>query len=172
MYVKNYQKRGLPHANILITLSERDRLNDSSDIDKTISAKIPAIPTMCCDPKRKVQAVKLRATALRCMIQGPCGNTNSRSQCMVDGKCSKNFPQVFSRESVWDDTANYKQQSPSNGGETGIVGDFQVDNQWVVPYCPYLFLKFDAHTNTEASISRNSSKYIFMYINRYKTTKM
>ena len=60
---------------------------------------------------------------------------------------------------------NYEQQSPSNGGETGIVGDFQVDNQWVVTYCPYLFLKFDAHTNTEASVSQNSSKYIFMYFN-------
>ena len=61
------------------------------------------------------------------------------------------------------DTANYpnyKRRSSSNGGETGIVGDFQVDYQWV--------LKFDAHIDVEACISQNSPKYIFMYINKVK----
>ena len=92
MYVIEYQKRGLPHAHILITLSESDRLKDSSDIDKLISAEAP---TMCCDPEREVQAVKLCATVLRCMIQGPCGNTKSRSPCMIDGKCSISQKKFF-----------------------------------------------------------------------------
>ena len=171
MYVRHRipEKRFTP-CTFLAHVIRVDRLKYSSDIYKIISAEIPPI-LMCCDSERKVQADKLHATVIRCMIHGPCGNINCRSPCMVDGKCTKYFSKAFSRETVWDDTTNYpnyKRRSPSDGGETGIVGDLQVDNQWVVPYSPYLLLKVEAHINVEACISRNSAKNIFMYINKVK----
>ena len=42
IHVIQYQKRGLPHAHILLLLANQDRLRNSSDIDKWVSAEIPA----------------------------------------------------------------------------------------------------------------------------------
>jgi hypothetical protein len=41
IYVAEFQKRGLPHAHILLTLHEQDKLQNSICIDSIVSAKIP-----------------------------------------------------------------------------------------------------------------------------------
>ena len=171
MYVIEYQKRGLPQAHILLMLANQDRLRNSSDIDKLISAEIPPPAPFFTEEDKQRQAEKLQSIVLRCMIHGPCGPLNRRSPCMVDGKCSKYYPKDFAARIFWDEQANYpsyKRLSPADGGHTAVVGQFSVDNRWVVPYSPYLLLKFDAHINVEACISQNSPKYIFMYINKVK----
>ena len=42
--------------------------------------------------------------------------------------------------------------------------DYQVDNTWVVPYNPWLSLKYDSHINLEYCASITSVKYIFKYV--------
>jgi len=41
MYTIEFQKRGLPHAHILLSLNGESKLKNSTDIDKVISAELP-----------------------------------------------------------------------------------------------------------------------------------
>ncbi|XP_041448583.1 uncharacterized protein LOC111068967 isoform X2 [Drosophila obscura] len=82
MYSIEWQKRGLPHAHILIWLIEKIRPNQ---IDDVISAEIPD-PTV--DPE-------LFEVITKNMIHGLCGALNLNSPCMVEEKCSKRFPKKF-----------------------------------------------------------------------------
>ena len=41
--------------------------------------------------------------------------------------------------------------------------DQTLDNRWVVPYNPYLLLKFEAHINVEIVVSINGVKYVYKY---------
>ena len=38
-----------------------------------------------------------------------------------------------------------------------------VDNSWIVPYNPYLALRYDAHINVEVCASVTSTKYLYKY---------
>src|SRR6266480_2126068 len=39
-----------------------------------------------------------------------------------------------------------------------------LDNRWVVPYCPFLSKRFNAHINVEICSSISAFKYIFKYV--------
>ena len=45
IYTIEFQKRGLPHAHILLSLNEQDEIVNATDIDKVVSAEIPNIQT-------------------------------------------------------------------------------------------------------------------------------
>ena len=100
MYVVEYQKRGLPHAHILVIISDDDRLRTPEDVDQVICAEIPHVPENLTD-EAKNQCRKLRDIVLKCMIHGPCGNRNQRSPCMINGKCSKTVSNVYKLEQAF-----------------------------------------------------------------------
>ncbi|GBP47864.1 hypothetical protein EVAR_43556_1 [Eumeta japonica] len=87
MYSVEWQKRGLPHAHILLWLVDKIR---PDEIDSIISAEIPDETV---DPK-------LHAVVIKHMIHGPCGLFNYNSPCMVDGKCSKRYPRDLLAETI------------------------------------------------------------------------
>ena len=99
------------------------------------------------------------------MIHGPC---------MKDGKCIKNYPRQFIDEtqSGNDGYPLYKRRKPENGGFTTTVKvnnqnrDVEIDNRWVVPYCPLLSKMFHAHINVEYCHSVKSIKYICKYVTK------
>jgi len=39
-----------------------------------------------------------------------------------------------------------------------------VDNRWMVPYTPWLLLKYDCHINVEVCSSIKSIKYLYKYV--------
>lgn len=82
MYVIEFQKRGLPHAHMLVWLHPEDRPNSIEEIDDLVSAEIPHKET---DPIA-YEAVK------NYMIHGPCGKDFSYSSCMSNNKCIRHFP--------------------------------------------------------------------------------
>ncbi|KAL0284782.1 UNVERIFIED_CONTAM: hypothetical protein Sangu_2809000 [Sesamum angustifolium] len=43
-------------------------------------------------------------------------------------------------------------------------GEVVVDNGWVVPYNPWLLLKYDCHINVEICSSIKSIKYVYKYV--------
>ena len=101
LWVIEFQKRGLPHAHILVILNDDDRPNNSEDIDKIVSAQLPPDPTnFVPGSEAQKQAARLDAIILRNMVHGPCGKFNPSAPCMEDGKCSKGFPKQFCQKTV------------------------------------------------------------------------
>ncbi|KIH45048.1 hypothetical protein ANCDUO_24917 [Ancylostoma duodenale] len=76
LYSVEWQKRGLPHAHILIWL--RDKIHPTQ-IDSIISAEI----------SNPDQDPGLYEIITKNMIHGPCGPLNPNSPCMKDRKCTK-----------------------------------------------------------------------------------
>lgn len=154
VYTIEFQKRGLPHAHILLILQPDCKIRDVEEIDKIISAEIPD-PAV--DPE-------LHRVVTSFMIHGPCGAQNLRAPCMKDGKCSKKYPKMFSEETIWSDDG-YPIYRRSNNGRTFVSPNgVEVDNRWVVPYNPYLSKRYNAHINVEICSSILAFKYLYKYV--------
>ncbi|AEE09607.1 putative DNA helicase [Cotesia vestalis bracovirus] len=159
MYSIEWQKRGLPHAHILIWLVERIQ---PDQIDDIICAEIPDYEV---DPD-------LHDVVTTNMIHGPCGAINPQSPCMVDGKCSKRYPRKLTAETVTgnDGYPLYRRRSPDDNGRTVTTKvkrmDFVVDNSWIVPYSPLISKSFKTHCNVEYCNSVKSIKYICKYVTK------
>jgi hypothetical protein len=63
IWVIEFQKRGLPHAHILLILNEASKLCTAEDFDSMVLAKIP-------DSIHHPEAYE---TITSCMVHGPCG---------------------------------------------------------------------------------------------------
>ena len=159
MYSIEWQKRGLPHAHILIWLIEKVT---PDLIDQVISAEIPDVDI---DPD-------LFEIITKNMIHGPCGLLNNNSPCMSDGKCTKRYPRHFLAETITgnDGYPLYRRRSTEDGGKSITLkvrnNDAEVDNRWVVPYSPLLSKTYKAHINVEYCNSVKSIKYICKYVNK------
>lgn len=93
IHVIEFQKRGLPHMHLMIALEKS--ITDEIDVDKYIQAFIPD----------KEQDPILYNLVTKHMIHGPCGDLNKNSICMVEKRCSKNFPKQFQvQTTLTDDT--------------------------------------------------------------------
>ncbi|WJX83022.1 DNA helicase [Trifolium repens] len=68
VYTIEFQKRGLPHAHILLWLDEKDKLESPESINSVISAELPD----------QHKFPKLYDTVCKFMIHGPCGQSIGR----------------------------------------------------------------------------------------------
>ncbi|XP_060855219.1 uncharacterized protein LOC132932888 [Metopolophium dirhodum] len=154
VYTIEFQKRGLPHAHILIILAEDCKFRTAEDVDDVVCAFLP-------DPaidRRLHDCVKSH------MIHGPCGTVNPQCPCMVDNKCSKDFPKAYAEETVYVADGGYPKYRRPDDGRVVLVRGREVGNECVVPYNPYLLAKYDAHINVEICTSIKSVMYIYKYI--------
>ncbi|XP_020979644.1 uncharacterized protein LOC110272129 [Arachis ipaensis] len=74
-----FQKRGLPHAHILLFMSNEFKPQTPDDIDKHITAEIPD----------KNERPNLHGAVQNYMVHGPCGPYNKNSPCMKNGSLKK-----------------------------------------------------------------------------------
>ena len=152
IYVIEWQKRGPPHAHILAISDKDSKPRSAEDYDKIVCAEIPNEQTL----------PKLHKTITSLMMHGPCGLSNPKSPCMVDGKCSKNFPKLFT-DNTLADSDGYPQYRRRNNGDYIVKNGVHLDNRFVVPYNPYLSVKYHAHINVEICSSIQSCKYLYKY---------
>ncbi|KAK7244370.1 hypothetical protein RIF29_39191 [Crotalaria pallida] len=155
VYTIEFQKRGLPHAHILLFLDARAKYPNPEDIDSIISAEIP-------DAEKKP---KLYEAVKEFMLHGLCGLANRRSPCMIDGRCSKFFPKKFEPETKVDEDG-YPIYRRRDNGHTIEKGGHIYDNRDVVPFNEKLLMMGQSHINTEWCNQGRSIKYLFKYINK------
>lgn len=167
IHVIEFQKRGLPHAHILIILHNDSRPRVAADVDEIVCAELPPDPLTFPEGPLREQAARLETHVLTSMVHGPCGNANPNSPCMKNGVCSKGFPKAFSCRTHWDDGLSYptyRRRSPQDGGRSIVLVNRVVDNSSVVPYSPYVALKYNCHVNVEICASQKAAKYLFKYV--------
>jgi hypothetical protein len=151
LYTIEFQKRGLPHAHIIIFLKPHAKLHTPDQIDSLMSSEFPVF-----DPH-------LLGLIQQFMVHSPCGRENPKSPCMVNGTCSKGFPKPF-RETTTISDDSYACTRRSNTHLSYLVNGKQVDNRWVVCHSRYLIWKYCCHINVESIASVKAVKYIFKYV--------
>jgi hypothetical protein len=153
VYTIEFQKRGLPHAHILIFVDDRSRLCTPEQVNAMICAEIP-------DPLTHKHLYDFVTTH---MIHTPCGDANPTALCMKDGKCSKCYPKPLQTStSLTED--GYPTYHRRDNGCTFQKGEHIIDNCWVVPYNPYILLNMECHANLEACMGICAFKYIHKYV--------
>ncbi|XP_058779305.1 uncharacterized protein LOC131653232 [Vicia villosa] len=155
IYTTEFQKRGLPHAHILLFMHPQSKYPTPDDINNIISAEIPS----------KEDDVELYNLVKRHMIHGPCGLANMLSPCMKNAKCSKFFPKKWQSQTIVDQDG-YPVYRRRGTGNTVTIKNVVLDNRFVVPHNPYLLKKFQAHINMEWCNQGTSVKYLFKYVNK------
>ncbi|XP_061371567.1 uncharacterized protein LOC133314138 [Gastrolobium bilobum] len=150
-----FQKRGLPHAHILLFLHPSDKPNSGIDIDKLISAEIP----------NKDTHSSLFSAVNTYMMHGPCDPDNYNSPCMKDGNCSKKFPKNFCSRTFIDDD-EFPHYKRNNDCTVVNKNGVELDNRYVVSYNAKLLLKYQAHINVEYTCQSKAIKYLFKYIHK------
>ena len=174
IWVIEFQKRGLPHAHMLIILDHKWKLRCAEHIDEIIQAEIPEDP-------------ELREIILKHNVHGPCqGNTK-----LAKGKpcrkkknyknpelCSKNYPKEFTKETVMnlEGFPSYqrrkkqlheypehvqKQLTKYSTDAFGKKHQLIIDNRWIVPYNVHLSKLFDCHLNVEYCGTIGAIKYLY-----------
>ncbi|CAH9146259.1 unnamed protein product [Cuscuta epithymum] len=155
IYTIEFQKRGLPHAHIVLWVTQKGKRISPSEIDKIISAEIPDERS---DPEY-YNAVK------ELMMHGPCGPANKSAPCMDKNVCTKHFPKRFVEQTTIDEDG-YPVYRRRNDGRRVTKGDVDLDNRHVVAHNRTLLLKYGAHINVEWCNQTRSVKYLFKYINK------
>ena len=153
VFVIEFQRRGLPHSHMFIIMENENKPRDSSIIDRIVSSEMPD----------SLQCPRLYEMVKNHMMHGSCGILNKKSPCREDGKCTKDFPKEFRNETA-PNKDGYPRYRRRDNGIIVKVGKYEIDNRWVVPYNPYLLMKYDAHVDVEVCATVKSIKYLFKYI--------
>ncbi|CAN1173376.1 hypothetical protein LINPERHAP2_LOCUS30637 [Linum perenne] len=153
MHTVEFQKRGLPHAHIVLWLAVGDKATTPDKVNNIISAELP-------DPE--IDPVGY-ATVTKFMMHGPCGCDHPTSPCMKEGRCSKFYPKSFTSETTFDENG-YVTYRRRQTGITAVKGGVILDNLSVIPYHRDLLVKYQAHMNVEICHKGQLIKYLFKYI--------
>ncbi|KAL0440130.1 UNVERIFIED_CONTAM: hypothetical protein Slati_2496000 [Sesamum latifolium] len=143
-------------TNVTKTQYENDKLNTPDDYDHIVQAEIPD----------KNGEPMLYEAVMRHMIHGPCGEMNVNAPCMKNETCKKNYPKPFAPCTIQgtDSYPIYRRRDDNRSIALDRNCDIVVDNGWVVPYNPWLLLKYDCHINVEICSSIKSIKYLYKYV--------
>ena len=109
-YSIEFQKRGLPHVHLLLTLQPRFQPVSPDQVDTLICASWP----------NKQHHPLLFDIVKCCMVHGPCGSDNPTSPCMIDGKCSKHYPKTFQEETTMNANGYPNYARPNNSCQVTV----------------------------------------------------
>ncbi|KAE8738105.1 hypothetical protein FOCC_FOCC016421 [Frankliniella occidentalis] len=159
--VIEYQKRGLPHCHVILTVHPDDMPQCGREVDLLIRAEIP-------DKEKEPELYEL-VTKLN--LHHLCHEKNRRNEevfCRLDGKhCKSRFPKDFCDETTMDGRrVNYRRRDTGITYKNPSTGEI-FDNRQVVAFSPFLTLELGTNTNAElCSGDAQSNKYISLYMNK------
>jgi hypothetical protein len=135
-------------------MERKYKLTCPEQYDMIISAELP----------NKKKYPELYKMVTKHMMHGPCGTLNPSCPCTVGHRsCKNHYPCPF-YEATSQGKDSYPIYRRRNDGCMLKVRGHYLDNQWVVPYNPFLLRTFNCHINVEACESIKSVKYLFKYI--------
>jgi hypothetical protein len=151
--VIEFQKRGLPHAHILIRLANED-VPTVDQFDKFVSAEIPNPDTH----------PRLHAIVTGSMLHGPCDH-----RCLSENReCSKQFPMAASDTTMLSEGSYpiYRRRCRHKHVKTNRNGDIisEQTDLYVVPYNPYFTTRYNCHINFEIVSNVSVVKYFYKYV--------
>ncbi|CAF2140003.1 BnaA02g16960D [Brassica napus] len=151
-----FQKRGLPHAHILLWFGDHSRTPNPEEIDKIISAELS-------DKQKDPEAYELVA---KHMIHGPCGVHRPRSPYMKNHVCAKKFSRPFTQSTSIDKSGYIIYRRRKNEIANVLKDEILLDNASVIPYNIEILKKYAAHINVEWCNRTSAIKYLFKYITK------
>ena len=116
LYTIEFQKRGLPHAHIIIFLKPHAKLRTPEQIDSLMSSEFPLYDDELLELIKKL------------MVHTPCGAQRPNAPCMVNGRCSKGFPKPFREQTIVSEDS-YACTRRSDTGQTHIIRGKAVNNR-------------------------------------------
>nr|VWP00470.1 Ubiquitin carboxyl-terminal hydrolase 7 [Ganoderma boninense] len=134
-----FQKRGLPHAHILVRYAKDCVLPD--DIDSVVSAEIPDDPA----DAQLVREFLIHDHKPYCSPQQPDGTR---------GQCRFHYPKPLQQHTSVDSIGHvhYRRRKP--------------EDAFVVPHCLPLVRKYHCHINFEVANTSHIFQYLFKYIHK------
>ncbi|CAN7132097.1 unnamed protein product, partial [Brassica rapa subsp. narinosa] len=151
-----FQKRGLPHAHILLWFGNSSRTPSAEEVDEIISAELP----------NKEEDPEGYNLVTKHMIHGPCGLINPKSPCMENNVCTKKFPRAYNNNTLIDKSGYVLYRRRQNENASALKDGTIVNNNFVVPHNINLLKKYKAHINVEWCNRTSAVKYLFKYITK------
>jgi hypothetical protein len=176
-YTIEWQKRSLPHCHITLILAPGDKIESPQDIDRVVSAELPQPEDV-----RDTSQNELLKLVLKHQIHGPCLEDRTQPCLDTEGVCTRQYPKQFSSETLplTDGYPTYRRRAPKliqteprnkwrfkfrvTRTVKGRKKKIDIDNSYVVPYNPYLLLKYRAHINVEVVTNTGGVKYLYKYV--------
>ncbi len=122
IYVIEFQKRGPPHAHILIFFIENYKPHTVEDVDRMINAELS-----------NSEINKLaHETVARSMMHGPCGAAFPKCPMHGKKKCKKKYPRKFQSNTMMD-VNRYPIYWHKDTRHTLLVHGIELDNRLLVP---------------------------------------
>ena len=137
--VVEFQKRGLPHAHILVKVSPEPPLHV---LDSILSAELPA----------ERDNPRLRAAILETNMHSRNHLTRVGSRCNKNGRCIYNFPQPLSERTTIDGRGRVHLRRRKE------------EDRWVVPHIPSLLLYLGCHIHVDVCSSVTAFMYLYKYL--------
>ncbi|KAI7935625.1 hypothetical protein MJO28_016496 [Puccinia striiformis f. sp. tritici] len=151
VWVIEFQKRGLPHLHLMLTLEEKDRPDTPDKVDLLVCAELP-------DPKFEPKLYDIISTS---MIHGPCKGR----PCDTPKGCSYGYPKPYTPRTITVSGA-YPVYRRRRSEVTAVKNRIKFNTSSVVPYNKYLSLTFNCHINVEVPVDSTAVKYLYKYITK------
>ncbi|XP_028055135.1 uncharacterized protein LOC114259320 [Camellia sinensis] len=117
-YVIEFQKRDLPHVQLLLILQQGHKLDSPEKFDDFISVELPD----------KEKFPHLYSMVVKHIMHGPRGSLNSNNVCRKNSLCKNHYPRDFVSMTTMkaDGYPNYRRR---NNNETVKVRGHMLDNR-------------------------------------------
>ncbi|KAF8047520.1 hypothetical protein N665_2976s0001 [Sinapis alba] len=151
-----FQKRGLPHAYIVLWFGNSSRTPSTEEVDRIISVELP----------NKEEDPKGYNLVSKHMIHGPCGVIKPKSPCIEKNVCTKKYLRPYN-DYTSIDKSGYVLYRRRRDEIAYVVKDGVVmNNISVILHNIDILQKYEAHINVEWCSRTSALMYLFKYITK------